>query len=94
MSLLNKLTQTGTPLSITGNGSSPAINILATGQSKLHADGSQASYSVNGANQSSVNAAYQGYVDGTSNALPLPSQLDYNNGTIPTADQYLLNLPG
>ena len=94
MSLLNKLTQTGTPLSITGNGSSPAINILATGQSKLHADGSQVSYSVNGANQSSVNAAYQGYVDGTSNALPLPSQLDYNNGTIPTADQYLLNLPG
>jgi len=94
MSLKNRLEKTGTPLSITGNGSSPAINILATGQSKLHADGSQASYSVNGANQSSVNAAYQGYVDGTPNILPQPSQLDYNNGTIPTADQYLLNLPG
>jgi hypothetical protein len=94
MSLYNKLTQTGTPLSITGNGSTPSINILATGQSKLHADGSQASYSVNGANQSSVNTAYQGYVVGNPNILPQPSQLDYNNGTIPAADQYLLNLPG
>jgi hypothetical protein len=87
MSLLNKLTQTGSPYSITGN-------ILATNQSKLHADGSQVSYSVNGANQSTVNAAYQGYVDGTPNILPQPSQLDYNNGVIPNSDQYLLNLPG
>ena len=93
MSLLNKLTQAGSPYSITGNGSIPAINILATNQSKLHADGSQVSYSVNGANQSTVNAAYQGYVDGTPNILPQPSQLDYNNGVIPNSDQYLLNLP-
>ena len=93
MSLLNKLTQTGSLYSITGNGSTPAINILATNQSKLHADGSQVSYSVNGANQSTVNAAYQGYVDGTPNILPQPSQLDYNNGVIPNSDQYLLNLP-
>jgi len=93
MSLLNKLTQAGSPYSITGNGSIPAINILATNQSKLHADGSQVSYSVNGANQSTVNAAYQGYVVGTPNILPLPSQLDYNNGVIPNSDQYLLNLP-
>jgi hypothetical protein len=93
MSLLNKLTQTGTPLSITTNGSTPATNILATNQSKLHADGSQVSYSVNGANQSTVNTAYQAYVDGVPNNLPQPSQLDYNNGTIPVNDQYLLNLP-
>jgi len=93
MSLLNKLTQTGSPFSITGNGSTPPTNILATNQSKLHADGSQASYSVNGANFTQVNNAFQAYVDGMPNNLPQPSQLDYNNGTIPTTDQYLLNLP-
>ena len=57
MGLLNMLTSAGTPLSI-NNGVTPTINPGATKQSKLHADGNAPSYSMNGANAQTVNAAY------------------------------------
>jgi len=83
------LTTNGTPLSI-NNGVTPSINPGATQQSKLHADGNAPSYSMNGANAQTVNAAYVAYNDGYNNALPQPSQLDLN-GVTPS--QYLNNLP-
>ena len=83
------LTTNGTPLSI-NNGVTPSINPGATQQSKLHADGNAPSYSMNGANAQTVNAAYTAYNDGVTNALPQPSQLDLN-GVTPS--QYLNNLP-
>jgi len=89
MGLLNMLTTNGTPLSI-NNGVTPSINPGATQQSKLHADGNAPSYSMNGANAQTVNAAYTAYNDGVTNALPQPSQLDLN-GVTPS--QYLNNLP-
>jgi hypothetical protein len=90
MGLLNKLTLQGSPYSI-ANGGPVATNILATQQSKLHADGSNPGYSLNGANFSTVNSQYQQYVDGAPNVLPQPSQLDIN-GVTPS--QYINNLPG
>ena len=89
MGLLDMLTNTGTALSY-GNGSTPTINPGATQQSKLHADGNVASYSINGANASDVNAAYVAYHDGYNNALPQPSQLDLQGVTPP---KYLDNPP-
>jgi len=89
MGLKNMLQNTGTPLSY-GNGATPTPNPGATQQSKLHADGNLASYSLNGANAASVNAAYVAYNDGYNNALPQPSQLDLNGVTPP---QYINNLP-
>ena len=83
MGLLDKLTQGGSPYSITGNGSTPATNVGSTNQSKLHASGEEAGYSLNGNFTQEVNAAYVSYVDGFPNALPQPSQLDLN-GTQPT----------
>lgn len=71
-------------------GATPSINPGATQLSKLHADGDQPSYSLNGANASVVNAAYNEYIDGTPNALPQPSQLDLK--VAPT--KYTDNLPG
>lgn len=90
MGLLTKLTNDGSPLSI-ANGGPVATNILATQQSKLHADGSNPGYSLDGANFSTVNSQYQQYVDGVNNVLPQPSQLDLN-GITPS--QYINNLPG
>lgn len=94
MGLLDKLTQTGTPLS-SGNGTTPSINPGATQQSKLHADGNQASYSLNGANASDVTKAYTEYNDGYNNALPPPSRLDLQGQkpVIPGKLPYLDNLP-
>ena len=89
MGLLNMLTSNGTPLSI-NNGATPSINPGATKQSKLHADGSSPSYSLNGTNAGAVNSAYVAYNDGYNNSLPRPSQLDLNGGTPP---QYLNNRP-
>jgi len=89
MSLLNKLTQQGSQLSI-ANGGPVSVNPLATAQSKLHADGNAPGYSLDGSNQAVVNSDYQGYVDGTGNILPPPSQLDLN-GTTPV--KYTDNLP-
>jgi hypothetical protein len=94
MGLLDKLKNTGTPLS-TGNGATPPTNPGATKQSKLHADGNQASYSVNGANAPAVNKAYVEYNDGYNNALPQPSQLDLQGQkpVVPGKLPYLDNLP-
>jgi len=94
MGLLDLLTKTGTPFS-TGNGTTPSINPGATKQSKLHADGNQASYSLNGANAPAVNKAYVEYNDGYNNALPQPSQLDLNGQKPVVAGKlpYLDNLP-
>jgi hypothetical protein len=89
MGLLNLLSSIGTPLSI-NNGATPTINPGATNQSKLHADGNLPSYSMDGSNAQTVNAAYTAYNDGVTNALPQPSQLDLNG--IPPS-QYLNNLP-
>ncbi len=83
------LTTAGTKLSLK-NGATPPINPGATKQSKLHADGISPSYSMNGANAQSVNAAYVAYNDGFNNSLPQPSQLDLNGAT---PSQYLNNLP-
>lgn len=63
------------------NGTTPSINPGATSLSKLHADGNQPSYSLNGSNYAAVNAAYNEYNDGAANALPQPSQLDLKGNT-------------
>jgi len=94
MGLLNLLQGIGSPLS-TGNGATPPTNPGATKQSKLHADGNQASYSLNGSNVVPVNKAYVEYNDGYNNALPQPSQLDLNGQKPVVAGKlpYLDNLP-
>ena len=93
MGLLTKLQTAGSTLSI-ANGGQVATNPLATQQSKLHADGTQPSYSVSGANFGVVNPQFQSYLDGTNNPLPQPSQLDRDNGNVPPSKWYLNNLPG
>jgi hypothetical protein len=90
MGLLDKLTTTGTPYSY-NNGTTPITNPGATSLSKLHVDGNQPSYSINGANFGDVNTAFQAYNDGVNNILPQPSQLDLN-GSTPL--KYADNLPG
>lgn len=90
MGILNRLQQAGSILSA-HDGANPPINPGATQQSKLHADGSQPSYSLNGANAQVVNAAYQQYEDGVNNALPMPSNLDR---VIYPYQYYTNNLPG
>lgn len=88
MGLIDMLTTGKSTLGF--NGTTPKINPGATQQSKLHADGNQPSYSLNGANLTEVNAAYIEYNDGVNNALPQPSQLDLN-GVSPS--KYIDNLP-
>jgi hypothetical protein len=83
MGLLDKLTIGGSNLS-KYNGRSGVINAGATKRSRLHANGDQASYSLDGSNFSNVNAAYIAYDDATPNQLPQPSQLDIN-GVLPKA---------
>lgn len=83
MGLLDKLQQQGSPLTAY-DGTTPSINPLATPQSQLQ------TYSLNGADKSNVNNAYQQYLDGTINNLPQPSQLDLNGVTPP---QYIANQP-
>jgi hypothetical protein len=59
--------------------------------SQLHAGaGGTAGYSLNGSAQTQVNASYNAYLDGVSNALPNPSQLDLNGVN---ATPYLQNPP-
>lgn len=89
MGLLDKLTTQGSVYSY-GNGITPSVNPGATQQSKLHADGSQPGYSLDGSDALAVNTAFQAYNDGVTNTLPQPSQLDLD-GQIPT--QYVNNLP-
>ena len=90
MGLLDKLTTQGSNLT-PYDGSTPKINPLATKQSKLHADGNQPGYSLNGSAASIVTAEYTAYNDGYNNALPQPSQLDLNGKT---PSKYLDNPPG
>ncbi len=90
MGLKDKLLNQGSVLSI-ANGAAVSVNPLATKQSKLHADGNLPGYSVNGANAQLVNSQYQQYVDGVTNILPQPSQLDPNYNI---SDYYVNNLPG
>jgi hypothetical protein len=89
MGLLTKLTTAGSSLSY-GSGTTPTINPGATQLSKLHADGNQPGYSLNGALFSTVNTAFQAYNDGVINILPLPSFLDLNGVTPP---RYIDSLP-
>ena len=72
MGLLDKLTTQGSVLTAY-DGKTPKVNPLATKQSKLHADGSQAGYSLDGSAASIVSADYTAYNDGYNNALPQPS---------------------
>ena len=72
------------------DGTTPPTNPGATKSSKLHADGGTPSYSLNGSNFSSVNTAYNRYLDGVLNYLPQPSQLDLDGKT---PSKYLDNLP-
>jgi hypothetical protein len=90
MGLLDKLTIEGSSLSAY-DGATPSINPLATQQSKLHADGNAPGYSLDGAQANTVATQFNDYLDGITNQLPLPSQLDMNGVTPP---QYLNNLPG
>jgi len=89
MGILTKLTTEGSIFSA-HDGNNPPVNPLATQQSKLHVDGNQPGYSLDGANANTVITQYNGYEDGTPNQIPLPSLLDLN-GVTPT--QYLDNLP-
>jgi len=90
MGLLDKLTIQGSNLT-PYDGATPKINPLATKQSKLHADGNQPGYSLNGSATSIVTTDYTAYNDGYNNALPQPSQLDLNGKT---PSKYLDNPPG
>jgi hypothetical protein len=55
------------------HGTTPQINPLATKQSKLHAFGNEAGYSVNGNFANTVSVNFTSYNDGYNNALPQPS---------------------
>jgi hypothetical protein len=90
MGILTKLTTVGSAFT-SYDGGTPTTNPLATQQSKLHADGNQPGYSLDGANTNTITSEYNAYNDGVGNQIPLPSQLDMN-GTTPV--QYLDNLPG
>ena len=89
MGLLDKLTTNGTPYSY-NNGTTPITNPGATSLSKLHVNGNQPGYSLNGADFTDVNTAFQSYNDGYTNSLPLPSLLDLDGVTPP---KYTDNLP-
>ncbi len=89
MGLKDILSTQGSPLSI-ANGGNVSTNPLAASTSKLHADGNQPGYSLNGANGQFVNNQYQQYVDGVGNILPQPSQLDLDGQT---PSKYSDNLP-
>lgn len=94
MGLLDMLVNQGGSSLTAYDGTTPPVNPLATQQSKLHADGTQPSYSISGANFGTVNPQFQSYLDGTNNPLPQPSQLDRDNGNVPPSKHYLNNLPG
>ena len=82
MGLLDILTNQGSSLTAY-NGTQPAINQLATQQSKLHADGNQPGYSLNGSNSNEVTAMNNAYNNGGAITLSNPSNLDLN-GAQPT----------
>jgi hypothetical protein len=57
MGLLDKLATAGSPLSY-GSGTTPITNPGATQLSKLHADGNQPGYSLNGSDFSTLQIKY------------------------------------
>jgi hypothetical protein len=81
--LKDLLTSKGSQYSY-GNGQTPSVNQGATQQSKLHADGNQPGYSLDGSDFGIVNSAFQQYNDGVGNILPMPSLLDLDGQTPPT----------
>ena len=83
MGLLDLLTTQGSVYSV-GNGATPSVNPGATQQSKLHADGTDPGYSLDGSDFTDVNAAFQSYNDGVNNLLPMPSLLDLDGIRPPT----------
>ena len=89
MGLLDLLQNQGSSLTAY-DGTTPSINPLATPQSQMHTG-----YSINGTNASTVNGSYQEYLDGTTNFLPTPSQLDLKGQkpVVPGKLPYLDNLP-
>lgn len=91
MGLKDKLQQGGNTKLTRYHGATPPTNQGATKGSKLHANGDQPSYSLDGSNFSTANNAYQAYDDGVRNALPRPSALDLD-GKSPS--KYTDNLPG
>ena len=98
MGILTKLTTQGSAFTAY-DGSTQSVNPLATQQSKLHVDGNQPGYSLNGANAGQVTADYNAYQDGTPNQIPQPSLLDMNGVIAPSSPggqglPYLNNLPG
>lgn len=93
MGLINKL-QNGESTLTPYNGVTPSINQLTTAQSPMHD-----SYSITGQNVGVVNNLYNQYLDGTSNFLPPPSQLDLGGVTPSTTPSgqalpYINNQPG
>jgi hypothetical protein len=95
MDLYTTLQQQGSPYSYgNANGPTPGqpLNQLITKQSKMHADGASAGYSLNGSRFNNVNNNYQQYNDGYSNSLPQPSELDIN-GAIPSSPLADANTP-
>jgi hypothetical protein len=90
MGLLNKLVNKESNLT-PYDGATPKVNPLATKESKLHANGNQPGYSLDGSAAGIVSADYTAYDDGYNNALPQPSQLDLNGKT---PARYLDNPPG
>jgi len=88
-SILDKY-QTNAPLSYTER-PGQAANVGATKQSKLHAFGTTAGYSIEGAYNTETTKAYNSYNDGTNNILPRPSNLDLK-GQIPP-NSYANNPP-
>jgi hypothetical protein len=77
-----RLFMDGSPYSA-NNGQGIPVNPLATKQSTLHYDKKTNSegYSVNGQPFSVTNNNYASYRDGITNAIPLPSTLDFNDPT-------------
>lgn len=89
MGLLSKLLTGGSNYTV-WDGTTPAINLLSTKQSPLHAKDNQPGYSLDGSSASTVITAYGEYIDGMPNAIPQPSLLDLNGKT---PSQYSNNLP-
>jgi hypothetical protein len=82
MGLLTRLTTQGSSLS-QHDGQQPPVNVLATQQSRLHADPSgQPGYSINGSYTPLVTTQYNDYEDGVVNPPPPPSTLDLD-GVVP-----------
>lgn len=101
MGIKNMLETQGSPFAAEKNGGAIATNPLATKQSPLHYNPTtqQPGYSVDGTNQSAVNAEFIKYNDGMPNTLPPSTKLEMGDPTAPTkydstlGKRYSDNLP-